>query len=105
MGEILSVSEHPTLHQTPPTLSLWQCALEKKKKTSDIDTLCCETLIAAAAVCLQLEREQCRSCECVGVCVSTFVNVYGVCMHVLSLFALVFYKCGGGGCVLSRHSV
>lgn len=68
MGEILSVSEHPTLHQTPPTLSLWQCALQKESET-DTDTLCCETLIATAAVCLQLEREQCRSCEfvCVGV--------------------------------------
>lgn len=79
--------------------------LKKKKNLRDTDTLCCETLIAAAAVCLQLEREQCRSCECVGVWLSTSVNVYGVCMHVLSLFALVFYKCGGGGCVLSRHSV
>lgn len=27
-----------------------------------------------------------------------------MCTHALSPFALVFYKCGGGGCVLSRHS-
>lgn len=82
MGEILSVSEHPTIHQTPPTLSLWRCALEKKRKKEsererDTDTLCCETLIATAAVCLQLEKEQCRSCEhgCARGCVSTFMNV------------------------------
>lgn len=52
MGEILSVSEHPSLHKTPPTLSLWQCALEKKKKKMEraTDTLRCETLIATAEV-------------------------------------------------------
>lgn len=35
MGEILSVFEHQALHQTPPTLSLWQCALEKKKTETE----------------------------------------------------------------------
>ena len=36
---------------------------KQKKRNRDTDTLCCETLIATATVCLQLEREQCRSCE------------------------------------------
>lgn len=47
---------------------------------------------------------------CVGVCVGVGVWAHlcicvRMCTHVLSPFALVFYKCGGGGCVLSRHSV
>lgn len=60
MGEILSVSEHSTLHETLPTLFLLANALDKNRDR-DTDTLCCETLIAS--VCLQLGKEQCRSCE------------------------------------------
>lgn len=112
-GNIVCVWTPNPSTKTPPTLSLWQCALEKREKKNgdgETDTLCCETLIATAAVCLQLKREQCRSCEsvCGGVCV--WEHIYEcicsrMCMHVLSPFALVFYKCGGGGGVLSRHSV
>lgn len=43
---------------------------------------------------------------CAGVCepVRGCMGV-GACVLVLSPFASVFYKCGGGGGVLSRHSV
>lgn len=37
--------------------------------------------------------EHIYECQCISVC-----------MPVWSPFALVFYKCGGGGCALSRHS-
>lgn len=84
--------------------------LKKKKiweRERDTDTLCCETLIATAAVCLQLEKEQCRSCEhgCTRGCEHIYeCQCISVCTPVWSPFALVFYKCGGGGCALSRHS-
>lgn len=71
MGEILSVSEHPTPPPKPlPRFPSGSVPLKKEKKNGDgeTDTLCCETLIATAAVCLQLKREQCRSCESVCVC-------------------------------------
>lgn len=65
-GEILSVSEHLTLYQTPPTPPPphpRQCALEENPTETDTDTPCCETLIDPAAVCLQLNPERCRSRE------------------------------------------
>lgn len=110
MGEILSVSEHPTIYQTPPTLSLWRCALEKKKiweRERDTDTMlwninshCC-SLPTAGKRAMQVMWawmhawvcEHIYECQCISVCTP-----------VWSPFALVFYKCGGGGCALSRHS-
>ena len=70
------------LHQNPShafPLAVCPWKKEKKKKKDgdrETDTLCCETLIATAAVCLQLEREQCRSCESVCVCVCVCLRAH-----------------------------
>lgn len=52
----------------------------EKKKTETHTTLWVESLIATAAVCLQLQREQCRSCEqcrlCVCICVWAHLRMY-----------------------------